>query len=536
VFIVIADRTVAVQGIELPPVPSPVSASSPPQTASASPPFVSNRPTGLRLTDGDISPLMTLADVTIPPGAALATGRHRRALAAPADESRDENMVRWIQAAMDVLQSAAGSEDFFAKAAAALVDLVGLDVGQVLLYRNESWHLQAQKVGTRAYLGDERQASRRVLNHILAEKRTVWQVPIEGGPGGSLVGVNAVVAAPILDRKGDVIGVLYGDRIARGIATGQPPITKLEALLVELLAGGVAAGLARLEQEQAEQLHQKRLMLYERELQIGRNIQAGFLPETLPTAKGWEIVGHFQPAREVAGDFYDAFSISANHVALVIADVCDKGVGASLFMALTRSLIRFFCTQTPFMVLVGVADHAAMGGGIPAVLPTSRKRAALLTDLVGLLTVESANRYITCNHASSYMFVTLCICLLDTLTGDVTCVNAGHEPPTVIGPTGKIKTRIDSTGPAVGLLAEAVFDVAKFRLEPGDTLLLHTDGVTDARNAEGKSFSTERFLNLVEEGAASAHALMERLISELRTHIGTADQFDDITLLAIRRE
>lgn len=531
-FLGISERKVGVQSLGSPPAPPPRSS----VVAAPAPRLAPARTSGLRLTDGDASPLQTLADVSLPPGAAIATGRHRRALTAPADEEQNESMVRWIQAAMDVLQSAGNSEEFFDKAAAALVELVGLDVGQVLLHRDGAWHLQAQKVAPRAYLGDERQASRRVLNHILAEKRPVWQVPSGGAPGGSLLGLNAVVAAPILDKAGAVLGVLYGDRQARGLGAGLPPISKLEALLVELLAGGVAAGLARIEQEQAELLRQKKLMVYARELQIGRDIQAGFLPETLPRPAGWEVVGHFQPAREVAGDFYDVFPISANHVALVIADVCDKGVGASLFMALTRSLIRAFSSQTQMAVLMGAADRPTADASTPAVMSRSPRRAGLIGDLLTLLTVESANRYITGNHAKSCMFVTLCVCLLDTSTGDLTCVNAGHEPPAIIGPSGEIRAKIDSTGPAVGLIPDAVFDIANVRLEPGDTLLMYTDGVTDARDPAGKSFSTPRFLSLLQEAAPSATSLIERLVSELRAHIGTADQFDDITLLAVRRE
>lgn len=520
VFLAVGDRKVGIQSVDAAPVPLP---------AAAEP----ARGPALRLQEGDAEPLHSLAEATIAPGAVMAAGRHLRPLTT-ADEPHNENMIRWIQAAMDVLQSAGNSSEFFDKAAAALVDLVGLDIGQVLLYQNGTWHPQSQKVAPRSRAGDERMASRHVLNHVLAEKRTVWRVPAHGSPLASLLGVNAVVAAPILDKSGAVIGALYGDRQGRGPGAGLPPISKLEALLVELLAGGVAAGLARIEQEQAELRRQKKFLLYERELQIGRDIQAGFLPDALPQPAGWEVVGHFQPAREVAGDFYDALPISTNHVALLIADVCDKGVGASLFMALTRSLIRAFCSQTQLMVLMGVADEAPGGGPNTGGLPASRRRAALLGDLIALLAVESTNRYVTSNHAKSAMFVTLFICLLDTATGELTYVNAGHDSPTILGPTG-VKARLEPTGPAVGLMPDAAFDLGKARLEPGDTLLMHTDGVTDARDPAGKSFSAARFLDVLQRGAPSAAALVSRLVSDLRSHIGGADQFDDITLLAAHR-
>jgi len=92
----------------------------------------------------------------------------------------------------------------------------------------------------------------------------------------------------------------------------------------------------------AEEAHvEAELLKYERELQIGREIQEGFLPDTLPARVGWQLTARFQPAREVAGDFYDAFELlGGNRIGLVVADVCDKGVGAALFMALIRSLLR----------------------------------------------------------------------------------------------------------------------------------------------------------------------------------------------------
>lgn len=159
-----------------------------------------------------------------------------------------ESMVRWLQAAMGVINSAAGSSDFFQRAARAVVDLVGLDTCRVLLREHGAWKIQAIQTASDAISGGDAQGSRKILDRILIDKRTFWELPGQSFTG-SLVGVKALVAAPILDRQGEVIGVIYGDRHSK--ADGLKPITKLEALLVELLASGVAAGLARVEQEQA---------------------------------------------------------------------------------------------------------------------------------------------------------------------------------------------------------------------------------------------------------------------------------------------
>jgi sigma-B regulation protein RsbU (phosphoserine phosphatase) len=522
VFLMVGARKIGIQSAEVPSVPLPGGPAERPET-----PLVPI----LHLVEGDqATPLHALPEATIPPGAALAVARGRLS---PQGEPETETMIRWLQAAMDVLQSAASSSEIYAKAAAGLVDLVGLDLGQVLLFQEGMWRLEAHKAAFQDPLADERRPSRSVLNRVLAEKRTFWQVPAGAGVQMSLVGVNAVVAAPILDRTGAVIGALYGDRQARGFRAGLPPLRKLDALLVELLANGVAAGVARLEQEQAEQQRQKTFLLYERELQIGRQIQLNFLPESMPQLPGWEVVPHFQPARQVAGDFYDVFPLSAEHVVLIMADVCDKGVGAALFMALFRSLLRAFSMGGDLAAGMRAAGRDSLPQGAGAALPASRRRASLFADLIALLTVEQTNRYVSTTHASALMFVTLFLGVLDTATGELTYVNAGHESPTILGPRG-IKRRLDTTGPAVGIMPEAVFELGKTQLERGDLLLMHTDGVTDARDSAGHSYSTRRFLALLEGSAPSAGALVERLVADLRSHIGSADQFDDITLLAVR--
>lgn len=274
-----------------------------------------------------------------------------------------------------------------------------------------------------------------------------------------------------------------------------------------LLNARVGATLERKRLRDRERLHAKSL---ERELEIGREIQTSFLPETLPELPGWEIAVRFTPARQVAGDFYDAFPIyDGEATGLVIADVCGKGVGAALYMALFRSLLRAAAAEEP---------------------PGSRPSpAATLTRAVGM-----TNNYIAETHSRANMFATLFFGILDPAVGLVSYINAGHEAPIVFGPTG-VKEMLGPTGPAVGLFPDGEFAVAEALLSPGETLLTFTDGVTEAQDATGAFYTEERLLSLLDGGASSAAGLLDRVESSVAAFIGGAEHSDDLTLLAVRR-
>src|SRR5262249_18489089 len=145
-----------------------------------------------------------LAEIPPPPGSK--TALHPPLSTMTTNGRTAESLIRWLQTATDLLQTAAISRDFFDRAAGALVDLVGLDSGRVLLRDKGEWRVQAVR-RAHALIPEDWQPSRQVLAKILEEKRTFWQVPSTST--GSLCDVDALVAAPILDRRGEVIGVLY---------------------------------------------------------------------------------------------------------------------------------------------------------------------------------------------------------------------------------------------------------------------------------------------------------------------------------------
>jgi len=273
-----------------------------------------------------------------------------------------------------------------------------------------------------------------------------------------------------------------------------------------ILRARVASSLAKKRLHDGEQRYAKSL---ERELEIGREIQLGFLPDALPSPAGWELCAHFRPARQVAGDFYDAFTLPEGRVALVLADVCGKGVGAALFMALFRSLIRALA-EPQFAAAPSVAE-------------------GLRT------TLRATNDYIARTHDRANMFATTFAAVLDPATGALDYVNAGHEPPVIVDAGGRVRARLAPTGPALGLLPELEFGVASDRLNAGETLFAYTDGVVDARDPQDEPFGEDRLMALLQTDAAPAARLLERIDAALSAYIGTADQFDDVAMLATRR-
>ena len=271
----------------------------------------------------------------------------------------------------------------------------------------------------------------------------------------------------------------------------------------------------------------------ERELEIARQIQSSFLVTDYPQPEGWEIATRIRPARQVSGDFYDVFPISTSrHIALIIADVCDKGVGAALYMGIFRSLFRAYSDQQYIIRWAGVPtrDQSESPSGI------FRRDAILASGAPSLKNaIDLTNNYIAIQHSNSNMFATVFFGLLDPTDGTLLYINAGHESPLLIS-NGILKQRLDPTGPAVGMLPDMEFKLERVTLNRGDALVLYTDGVTDARNAKDELFSEERLITTAVNSIGSAHAHLENIVSAVDTHIARREQYDDITLLAVQRK
>jgi serine phosphatase RsbU (regulator of sigma subunit) len=206
-------------------------------------------------------------------------------------------------------------------------------------------------------------------------------------------------------------------------------------------------------------------------------------------------------------------------------------------MALIRSLIRAFAGRN--LLQVGTSENLVDGDRefttAGTELPPNSQLLSLITDLTALNTVLLTNNYLVTTHEQTNMFATLFLGVLDQKTGQVTYLNAGHNPPYVVS-AGKIKARLKASGPAVGMFAGANFLIQQTQLDPGDCLYTFTDGVTEARALDGEFFQEKRLQVLLEEPIESPQSLLERIEEHLSEHTSGAEPNDDITMLAVWRK
>lgn len=267
-----------------------------------------------------------------------------------------------------------------------------------------------------------------------------------------------------------------------------------------LSAIGAQVGIA-LERARLYDLTQAQRLRLERQLKMARAVQESLLPKQLPEIPGFSLAADWRSALEMAGDFYDVFSLENDRWALVIGDVSDKGAPAAMFMAMTRSLIR---TSAGFRAS-------------PAVI------------------LQEVNQQIKA-YSTSGMFVTLFYAVLDASAHKITYANAGHNPPLLRRAKGGFE-KLMPTGPLLAIFAEPVLTEATIALEQGDVLIAYTDGVTDALNPEGEDYGLARLVEAVVSAPLSdARHQLDNVSSNLAAFTQGEPLHDDITCLVLVRE
>ncbi len=259
--------------------------------------------------------------------------------------------------------------------------------------------------------------------------------------------------------------------------------------------------LRHLEEWRAALAARDQLVALQNELDVASKMQQSILPTQFPAAPGYQVFGHMVPARNVGGDFFDVLRLDNGQIGLAVADVSDKGVPAALFMMSSRTLLK----------------GAAIGQGAPG---------AVLREVNDLL----------CEDNETAMFVTLIYAVYDPATGELTYANGGHNTPLIVHADGSSTLLPLTGGIALGVMDDLPYQQRTITLAPGDTVILYTDGVTEAMNGAGEEFGTERLCEIFATTPPkdSREAVMA-IFEAVNAFAGETPQSDDITCLTFRR-
>jgi GAF domain-containing protein len=304
-------------------------------------------------------------------------------------------------------------------------------------------------------------------------------------------GPRPLLAIP-LAVKGNLLGVMLVEETKTS--------ARLREKRLEILSGIADQAALAIQNDRLQREMSTRERL-ERELQLAREIQQAFIPGVLPQLPGWDLIGAWHAARQVSGDFYDVFRLPGDRLAIVIADVADKGMPAALFMVLTRTLVRAAAQErvSPADVLARVND-------------------LLVPD------------------AQHGMFVTGIYVSLALKTGRLTYANAGHTRPFLLrASTGQVET-LDTGGMALGVMEGLELQDQTVELAAGDSLVLYTDGVTEAFSEGGELYGRERLHEALQDVVGSSARMVLDTIRESVMHFaGESPTSDDVTLAVLHR-
>lgn len=315
-----------------------------------------------------------------------------------------------------------------------------------------------------------------------------YQLPVPP-PIVALLPSPAVMCFPLLAKSG-LVGLLIVD----------DPRKSTNPRLMSILTGiahqtATVLETARLQTSAAER---RRL---EQELEVARSIQASFIPDEAPEVPGWELAAAWRAARQVSGDFYDFIPLQDGKWGLVVADVADKGTPAALFMAVCRTLVR-----------------------AAAISRTSPAR-----------TLVRVNQLLF-SDARTDLFVTVFYAVWDPATGMVSYASAGHNAPLYLRAADRQIVELECDGIALGVLREIELEERQITMQPGDTLIAYTDGVTEAMLPDYTEWGMRRFRAAVLEAAGEdAQAALDYILTEVERFVGGAAQSDDLTLWVLRR-
>lgn len=343
---------------------------------------------------------------------------------------------------------------------------------------------------------EEVRISRAIMNEVMENGKSVLTSDAQQDPRFAsqtivLQGIRSVLAVPLCVDERHVFGLIYADSPTHEVtfSTDHLDILTTLASVASIRVENASLLEARLERERME-----------RELELATEIQQRFQPSSSPVIEGYEFQGISFSCYEIGGDYYDFIPRHDGKLMVALGDVSGKGTSASLLMS---------------------SLHAAIHGQVAAKTPLAEM-------------VTSVNLYLAENTPAN-RFITLFVAELDPATGDLTFINAGHNPPLIGRASGAVE-QLESGGLPLGLMGFAEYEVGHAHLNPGDVLFIYSDGVSEANNINEDEFGMERLIETIRSNVGrSASGIRDRVESALSDFTGTAAPNDDITLVIAKR-
>lgn len=410
-----------------------------------------------------------------------------------------------LKAVLEISQSLAGTADLDAILPRILETLFKIFPHAdraCILFQDEAGQMIPKAVKHRRSSDDENvRVSRTILKTVLEQKKGILSADamndaqFEASESISNLTIRSMMCVPMLSLAGEPMGAIHIDT--------QNPFNQFKAEDLDLLVA--VAGQAAMSYESAKLLvtaleKQKQ----DREMNIAMNVQRALLPTQMPQALGWEFYASYDSAQAVGGDYYDVLSLAkGTKVCVAFGDVAGKGVPASLVMSRLSSVVQ---NVTAFVSDMGEA--------------------------AGLINNQM------CAKAVEGRFVTFVLGLIELKTGKMTFVIAGHMPIMIRKTDGAVvELGTDSVGVPLGVMEDFPYDVVNYTIQPGETAVIYTDGVSEAMNKAGDLYGIERLKGLIEKSkAGAAEDLGKTILADVRAHANGRAQNDDITIMVFGRK
>lgn len=424
-------------------------------------------------------------------------------IAGSAYDMLDVQPATKLKAVLDITKSLAGTIDIDKILPKVLDTLFGIfphaDRGCVLLLDDSTQQMIPRAMKhRRADADDSVKLSRTILKAVMDSKETILSADassdskFSASESISSLSIRSMICAPMIGLNGDVLGVINIDT--------QNPLAQFRNEDAQLLAAvAVPAALAyegaRLLLSHLEKIKQ------DNEMNIASAVQLALLPERMPDVEGYSFFAMYESAQAVGGDYYDVFSLSNGKIVIAFGDVAGKGVPASLIMSRISTVVR---------CVVEFVDDVSQA-------------------------IEKINGHM-CARAVEGRFVTFVLIILDPVKHTMSLTVAGHMSPIIRKPDGSLEEFPDEiVGVPLGVVDGYPFDVVMRDIKPGETVVIYTDGVSEAMNAAGDLYGTDRLRTLVKNESGDTQKLGTAIRADVRKHASGHPQNDDITLMVFGR-